>query len=114
MSTNGTLNFHGSAASGPVDCLGQRFPNDAARREHFLRILAEKLQDPEFREQDGFPNGSDEAILAMSNPPYYTACPNPWVEEFGSQFSAAAGHTNSYIRNPFVADVSEGKMDPIY
>ncbi|HEY8354553.1 MAG TPA: hypothetical protein VIK69_06000, partial [Methylophilaceae bacterium] len=60
----------------PVECLGQTFPSDQARREHFLRLLAEKLKDPEFRKQDGFPQGTDEAILAMSDPPYYTACPN--------------------------------------
>jgi hypothetical protein len=68
--------------AGPVECLGQTFPSDAARREHFLKLLAEKLQDPAFRKQEGFPQGTDAAILAMSDPPYYTACPNPWLAEF--------------------------------
>jgi hypothetical protein len=31
--------------------------------------LAERLKDPEFRKQEGFPLGTDEAILAMSDPP---------------------------------------------
>ncbi len=26
------------------------------------------------RDIEGFPIGSDQAILALSNPPYYTAC----------------------------------------
>lgn len=71
------LNFEmGTVASAPVECLGQNFPNEDARREHFLSLLAEKLKDPEFRNIEGFPIGTDEAILAMSDPPYYTACPN--------------------------------------
>jgi len=57
-------------ATNAVECLGQTFPNDDARRAHFLKLLAEKLKDPEFRNQEGwFPQGTDEAILAMSDPP---------------------------------------------
>ena len=65
-----------------VKCLGLEFLSDDARREHFLASLAEKLKDPEFRNHEGFPQGTDEAILAMSDPPYYTACPNPWLGDF--------------------------------
>ena len=60
---------------GPVECLGMTFPNDQARREYFLAKLKEKLKDPEFRKIEGFPIGEDEDILAMSDPPYFTACP---------------------------------------
>lgn len=67
---------------GPIECLGQTFLNEQARREHFLKLLAEKLKDPVFRTTEGFPQGTDEAILAMSDPPYYTACPNPFLGEF--------------------------------
>ena len=69
-------------ATDPVECLGQRFPCDEARREHFLKLLAQTLKDPEFRKIEGFPIGKDEDILALSDPPYYTACPNPWLGEF--------------------------------
>ena len=31
-------------AKQPVECLGVTFPNDDARREHFLKKLAEKLK----------------------------------------------------------------------
>ena len=65
-----------------VECLGMTFENDDARREYFLGILREKLKDPEFRTIEGFPIGEDEDILALSDPPYYTACPNPFVEDF--------------------------------
>ena len=67
------------SASGSVECLGLTFPSDQARREHFLKLLAEKLKDPSFRKIDGFPDGRDEDILLLSDPPYYTACPNPFV-----------------------------------
>ncbi len=30
-----------AAKSGPVECLGQTFPSDEARREHYLKLLAE-------------------------------------------------------------------------
>lgn len=103
-----------SKASGPVECLGQTFLSDTARREHYLKLLAEKLQDPAFRKQEGFPQGTDEAILAMSDPPYYTACPNPWLAEFVAHYGKPYDAAVKYSREPFVADVSEGKNDPIY
>ena len=34
---------------GPVECLGMTFESDDARRAHFLGLLREKLQGPEFR-----------------------------------------------------------------
>ena len=65
-----------------VECLGMTFGNEEARREYFLKILRKRLRDPEFRKIEGFPIGEDEDILALSDPPYYTACPNPFIEEF--------------------------------
>lgn len=53
--------------SGPVECFGQTFPSNEARREHYLKLLAERLKDPEFRKIEGFPIGSDEDILALSD-----------------------------------------------
>jgi hypothetical protein len=91
------------------------FESDGARRESFLERLREKLKDPEFRKIEGFPIGSDEDILALSDPPYYTACPNPFVGEFVEQFGKPYdSEKDDYRREPFAADVSEGKNDPIY
>ena len=56
-------------SAGPVECLGQKFPSEEARREHYLKLLAQKLKDPEFRKIEGFPIGKDEDILALSDPP---------------------------------------------
>lgn len=67
------------------------------------------------RNIEGFPIGSDEDIIALSDAPYYTACPNPFIEEFikenGTPYDEA---TDDYHREPFAADVSEGKNDPLY
>ncbi|HPE69743.1 MAG TPA: DNA methyltransferase, partial [Thermotogota bacterium] len=91
------------------------FSSDEERREHFLGILREKLKDPEFRKIEGFPLGTDEDILALSDPPYYTACPNPFLGEFIKQYGKPyEPETDNYRREPFATDVSEGKNDPIY
>jgi len=98
----------------PVECLGLTFADDNARREHFLGILREKLKDPEFRKIEGFPHGSDKNILALSDPPYYTACPNPFIADFIKLYGKPYDPNEPYSREPFAADVSEGKNDPIY
>lgn len=104
-------------ASGPITCLGLTFENEEARRAHFIEELRKKLQDPEFRKIEGFPIGTDEAILNLSDPPYYTACPNPWLADFIAEWEAAKPEKQAdykYHREPFASDVSEGKNDPIY
>lgn len=113
MSTQSSLNLK-SKESGPVECLGQAFVSDEARRDHYLKLLAEKLKDPEFRKIEGFPIGEDEDILALSDPPYYTACPNPWIGDFIRNYGRPYDTKEKYHREPFAADVSEGKNHPIY
>lgn len=98
----------------PIQCLGLTFPNDRDRKEYFLSVLREKLKDPEFRSIEGFPIGSDEDILALSDPPYYTACPNPFITDFMKLYGKPYDQNHPYSREPFAADVSEGKNDPIY
>ena len=102
------------ASTSPVECLGQTFPSEQARREHFLKLLAEKLKEPAFRKIEGFPQGTDEAILAMSDPPYYTACPNPFLEEFVRHYGKPYDPSVKYNREPQTIDVSVGKTDPLY
>ncbi|MUG91472.1 DNA methylase [Scytonema sp. UIC 10036] len=104
---------------GSVECLGMTFESDEARRAYFIEKLQEKLQEPEFRQIEGFPIGEDEDILALSDPPYYTACPNPFIEDFINYWNQerednTSPESESYHREPFAADVSEGKNDAIY
>jgi predicted RNA-binding Zn-ribbon protein involved in translation (DUF1610 family)/16S rRNA G966 N2-methylase RsmD len=100
--------------AGPVECFGKTFESDKARREHYLNLLAEQLKDPEFRKTPGFPLGTDEAILRMSDPPYYTACPNPFLKEFVRVHGRPYDLKEAYRREPFAVDVSVGKTDQLY
>ncbi|MXX40497.1 MAG: site-specific DNA-methyltransferase, partial [Gemmatimonadetes bacterium] len=106
---------HIAKSQGPVECLGMTFEDDESRRDYFLGKLREKLKDPEFRKIEGFPIGEDEDILALSDPPYYTACPNPFIEDFIKHYGKPYDPIiDNYHREPFASDVSEGKNDPIY
>jgi len=170
----------------PVECLGQTFASDEARREHFLGLLREGLEElhaklgglpfttvedtaarlkslekwpvgddqrirelaermaqaarhgvpgSQFRVQGsenqkpgtqnqellslykaevGFPHGEIEDILHLSDPPYYTACPNPFIADFIKHYGKPYDPNVPYSKEPFAADVSEGKNDPIY
>jgi len=108
------LNEQDTKAQMPVECIGLTFDSDEARRVYFLEILRAKLKDPQFRKIEGFPIGDDEDILALSDPPYYTACPNPFIEDFIRQYGETYDQSIAYRREPFAVDVSEGKADPIY
>src|SRR4029453_10455809 len=100
---------------GPVECLGMMFPNDEKRREYFLEKLREKLQDPDFRKIEGFPIGSDEDILALSDPPYYTACPNPFFEDvIVSWVKKHLARQKTIALTPFASDITEGKGEHFY
>jgi hypothetical protein len=155
----------------PVECLGKTFDSDEKRREHFLGLLREGLEelhaklegvpfttvedavqqmksvekwtmgDEEqlrelsqsireahrrepnkdflqlWKDEVGFPHGTIEDILNLSDPPYYTACPNPFIADFIKEWEAQKPEQPEgyqYHREPFAADVSEGKNDPIY
>lgn len=67
------------------------------------------------RHIDGFPLAKDEDIIDLSDAPYYTACPNPFIVDFIRENGTPYGEaTDDYHCEPFAADVSEGKNDPIY
>lgn len=115
MTSQQDLGFSKPGGSdGPVACLGMTFETEDARRAHFLGLLRDKLQDPEFRKTPGFPRGSDEAILRMSDPPYYTACPNPFLGDFVRVHRTAYDATQPYEREPFAVDSSVGKTDQLF
>ena len=67
------------------------------------------------RNIEGFPIGTDEDIIALSDAPFYTACPNPFIEDFIKEYGTPYDEeTDDYHREPFSADVTAEKSDPIY
>lgn len=67
------------------------------------------------RHIEGFPIAKDEDIINLSDPPYYTACPNSFINDFIENFGKKYDeNSDDYYVEPFTADVSEGKNDPIY
>jgi len=95
-----------------VICLGKSFPSDAARREQYTKLLAEKLKDPEFRKTEGFPDATDQAILDLSDPPYYTACPNPFLSEFVDHHLTK--EKDGKTKLPFAGDLAAESRHPVY
>jgi DNA modification methylase len=78
------------------------------------KVLNKEILD-KLRDIEGFPLGEDEDIIKLSAPPYYTACPNPFINDFIEEYGKPYDEeTDDYHREPFAADVSEGKNHPIY
>lgn len=104
--------YQETALAGPVTCLGKTFDNDQARRAYFTEELRKKLQEPDFRKIDGFPIGSDEGILNLSDPPYYTACPNPWIADFIEEWEdqkPELPENDYYHRKPLDVEVNASR-----
>ena len=103
-----------------VVCLGIEFPSEDARREYFRAELRKKL--PELKQIEGFPIGEDDDIINLSDPPYYTACHNPWLNDFIEEWERekvqlekeGKRKKNFKVNEPYASDVSEGKNNPIY
>lgn len=114
------LNPEKSEQSGPVTVFGLTFKNDEERRQYFRDELRKKL--PELRNIEGFPLGEDDDIINLSDPPYYTACPNPWLNDFIRTWEEekkslqinGKRKLNFVVKEPYASDVSEGKNNPIY
>jgi DNA modification methylase len=104
----------------PITVLGRTFATDEERRTYFREELRKQL--PELKQIEGFPIGEDENILKLSDPPYYTACPNPWINDFIAEWETekveleAQGKrvANFEVDEPYASDVSEGKYNDIY
>ena len=104
----------------PVTCLGMEFENDEARRSYFREELRKKL--PELRKIEGFPIGEDDDIINLSDPPYYTACPNPWLNMLINQWDEQKEQlvkegkrkVDLEVKEPYANDVTEGKNNPVY
>jgi 16S rRNA G966 N2-methylase RsmD len=96
-----------------VECLGMVFPSEEARRTYFTERLRQKLTDPAFRQTPGFPQGTDEDILRLSDPPWYVACPNPFLDDFVRVYGTPFDPHQRYACELFAVDMSVGKTDAL-
>ncbi len=103
-----------------ITVLGKTFNSEEERRTYFREELRKHL--PELKKMEGFPIGEDEDILNLSDPPYYTACPNPWLNDFIAEWeeekkkleTQGMRRADFEVTEPYAADVSEGKNHPIF
>lgn len=104
----------------PVTVLGKTFNSEEERRNYFREELRKQL--PELKKMEGFPIGEDEDIINLSDPPFYTACPNPWLNDFILEWEEEKKELEKQgkrvlefeVNEPYAADVSEGKNNPVY
>jgi len=104
----------------PVTVLGKTFANDMERRQYFRDELRKKL--PELKKLEGYPIGEDDDIINLSDPPYYTACPNPWLNDFVAEWEKEKETPELKklrkdvfeVHTPYSSDVKEGKNNAIY
>lgn len=104
----------------PVTVLGKSFANDNERRQYFRDELRKKL--PELKKLEGYPIGEDDDIINLSDPPYYTACPNPWLNDFITEWETEKKSLEEKgkrkpefeVHTPYSSDVKEGKNNAIY
>ena len=100
------LNPQQQVEQGPVTVFGLTFKDDEECRQFFREELRRRL--PELRKIEGFPIGEDDDIINLSDPPYYTACPNPWLN------GISVTKTKKVVNAPFNSDLSSDERHPVY
>jgi DNA modification methylase len=103
-----------------ITVLGKTFNSEEERREYFREELRKKL--PELKQMEGFPIGEDDDIINLSDPPYYTACPNPWLNDFIGEWEEEKkdleknGKRSSEfkIKEPLAFDIDSKKNHKVY
>ena len=83
------------------------------KNKNYKKDLAEKLE--ELKIIEGFPIGKDEDILALSEPPYFTACPNPYIKDFIEEHGTPYDEeTDDYHRVAFNGNIVVSKNNKVY
>lgn len=100
------LNPKDEEESSPVTVFGLTFKNDDERRQYFREELRRKL--PELKKIEGYPIGEDDDIINLSDPPYYTSCPNPWLQDIQAKEKTAIK------QKPYDLDLEANERHPVY
>ena len=104
------FDLHQQTDNSPVVCLGMNLKMKNLDVNIFVKNFVRSF--PDLKRIEGFPIGEDEDIITLSDPPYYTACPNPWLNEFINVWKNNS--TNENHISPLAIDISEGKSDSAY
>ncbi|MCY2990549.1 MAG: DNA methyltransferase [Planctomycetota bacterium] len=112
--TSSLLPADRSQTTGSVVCLGRTFKDEAERLAYYRNALLADFSSPDSKQHPGFPAGEEDVLIELSDPPYFTPCPNPFLTEVISHFRKTAPADDVYARDPFAADVSEGRGDTLY
>lgn len=71
-----------------------------------------RLKLSELKNIEGFPIGNHADIIELSNPPFFTPCPNPFVKDFivenGTRYDEKS---DNYKRLPYTEDIDTNKND---
>ena len=87
-----------------------------------LRNLADRMSHADsskdllqrWKDEVGFPHGEIDDILKLSDPPWHTACPNPFLGAFVKTYGKPYDPDEPYRRTPFAIDIREGKTHAVY
>ena len=82
-----------------------------------LNLTDDKIREYFYKMKniDGFPKGDIEDILELSNPPYYTSYPNPYIKNFIKNFGKSYDEvSDNYNVLPYSDDLSYGRTDKVY
>ena len=88
------------------------FCDDGCSRAEFLARLQGKMHEANWRDAEGFPLGDDGDVLSLSDPPYFTSCPNPFFGEVIEHFGRPYDPAEEYNCEPFAADVAASRTTP--
>lgn len=110
-----------SSASDVAEILSQIKHWPLGHRDQILR-LAERMLEPDksgdllnrWRAAIGFPNGDLQRIVDLSDPPYFTACPNPFIAEIVRAFGTTFDERSSYQRDPHVSELRATERQAVY
>lgn len=94
-----------------VESLGRQFSSELDRQRTFSKELEEHLTAYSSIGVRGAPDAQMEDILATSNPPCYTTCPNPFLEEW---VRMTRNSKEDGVREPYVGELTASARHPVY
>lgn len=97
-----------------VEVLGQFFTGDEDRQEFFRNRLQVSLTERRLVDTAGSPVGEVAAMVDLSDPPYYTASPNPFLSEFVAHYGMPVEPGDIYDVEAHRGEFVISKRHPVY